>query len=211
MDEQVITYYTSIGIKFSCLSELTSYHNRGGIQFLYLVIEPFHCTTSPANVIPFIEKHFVIRIENPVVLVALHIRSGQLHEAVVQREVVANRVAPALILPIAVVRKVLGYVVVYLPQRESLVRRLLHRHRDQRKVGIRRFHALHLLVPVVRINLVGLDRARGHDRDRLGRGCGLCALAHGERLLQRQSNLPLAAVVGVRRASCKAGRLRSVG
>ena len=119
----------------------------------------------------------------------------EFHETLVQREIVTDGVAPALVLTVAVVRKVLGDVVVDAVQRQSLIRSILDGHGDERNVRIRRLHSFHLIVSIIRVRLVRLDRPRGDSSDGLWSRLG--TLAHLERFLERQTNLSLA-TLGVR-------------
>ena len=117
----------------------------------------------------------------------------QFHEALVQREVAPNGVVPAPVLPVAVVRKVFHDIVVNAVQRLPLLGCILNRHRDECGVRVGRLDRLHLLVTLVSVGLARLDGSRGL-------GCL-------ERLLQRQTDLSLAAV-RVRRRSGGGALLR---
>jgi len=73
----------------------------------------------------------MIGIQDPVV--AFPILSSlrrQFHETFVQRQVVSDGIAPALVFPISIVRKMLCNVVVYSVERKSLFLRTLDRHGD---------------------------------------------------------------------------------
>jgi hypothetical protein len=69
---------------------------------------------------------------------------GHLHEALVQREVVADRVLPALLV-LAVVWEVLHDKFVYTIEGEALLRALTDRHHDEGVVTIRRLLILLLI------------------------------------------------------------------
>uniref|UniRef100_A0A182ILT3 Uncharacterized protein n=1 Tax=Anopheles atroparvus TaxID=41427 RepID=A0A182ILT3_ANOAO len=95
---------------------------------------------------PVVEHVVRVRIERPVAALArLLVVPGHLHEALVEAEVVPDRVLPALLV-VPVVREPVHDVLVDAVQRDLLVRRVLDRHRDQRDVRVRRLH--HLLVLV---------------------------------------------------------------
>lgn len=70
--------------------------------------------------------------------------TGNLNEALVQREVVADRVLPALLV-LAVVWEVLHDEFVYTVEGKALFRALTDRHHDESVVAIRRFLILFLL------------------------------------------------------------------
>lgn len=152
-----------------------------------------HGATTPPSVVALFEEHLVIRIEHPVVRFAvLSSLCRQLHEALVQREVVSDRVSPSLILSIPVVWKMLRDEIVDAVERESLLGRALDGHGNQSHVRIGRLHALHFILSVVCVHLAhgdGPGRDGGH---RFGRCFVVFAHCHG--LLESQSDLAFAVV-----------------
>lgn len=151
----------------------------------------------------------MVRIQDPVVgFAVLSSFCGQLHEALVQREVVPYRVSPSLVLAIPIVREMFRDEIVDAVESQTLVGRALDRHRDQCNVRIGWFDALHLILSVVRVHFRHGDRS-GRDRgDRLGGGFVVFAHRHG--FLEGESYLSFAVVslrVTVVVAACRCGGL----
>ena len=137
----------------------------------------------------------MIGIEYPVVtLPVLPALGRQLHEALVQRQVVPDRVSPSLVLPVAVVREILCYEIVDPVEGQSPLQRALNGHGDECHVRIRGLHGFQLVVSVVAVHGVELDLPGGNARD--GLRIGLVGFAaHRQRVLQRKSYLSLAGVL----------------
>ena len=88
---------------------------------------------------------------------------------------------PALVFFVSVVQKVFRDIVANAIQCDALLQGRLDGHGYQRYVRVGRLDALHLLVTIVRVELVWLDGASWNHGDGLGG-----AFAHVERLLQFQ-------------------------
>lgn len=105
----------------------------------------------------------MIGIQDPVMTLAIFASLGwELHEALVEGEIVSNGVPPALILSVAIVRKVFGDEIVDPVECESLLVAALNRHRYQGHVRVRWLHVGHLLVCIFCIRGVELDGSGGH-------------------------------------------------
>lgn len=92
-----------------------------------------------------VEHFLAIVVELPVVSFSgIVLVSGDFSEAVVERQVVPDRVLPSSFRAL-VEREVVGDVLVDLRKRKSLFRRVLDAHRDQSRVGIRRADKLEKL------------------------------------------------------------------
>uniref|UniRef100_A0A182Q5E9 Uncharacterized protein n=1 Tax=Anopheles farauti TaxID=69004 RepID=A0A182Q5E9_9DIPT len=107
-----------------------------------LLLEP----TPPPQKRPVVEHVVRVGIQRPVAALARFlVVPRHLHEALVQAEVVAYRVLPALLV-VPIVREPVHDVLVDTVQRDLLISRVLDGHRDEGDVGVRGFH--HLLVLV---------------------------------------------------------------
>ena len=139
---------------------------------------PFDRPPATSPVVTLLEHDLVVRVEHPVVrLPVLASLCGQLHEALVEREVVADGVSPALVLPVSVVREVLCDIVVDTVESESLLRASLNGHADESHVGVRRLDVQHLLLTIISVDLIQSDSSRRDGSNRLWRA--LRVLAHG--------------------------------
>ena len=114
--------------------------------------------SPPPPVVPFLEHDLVARVQHPVVALAvLSSLDGELHEALVQGEVVPNRVLPALVLSFAVVGKVIRDEVVYSIQGEPLLLRALDGHGDECDVRVGGLHIRCLRVAAFLRGIAGLQ------------------------------------------------------
>jgi len=134
----------------------------GGVAVVLVLVRPVPAHPPPPVVATFEHVGRGHRVQRPVTaLAATHVvvhagpASGYLDEAVVQAQVVPDRVLPPLSVP-PVVRKLLRDVSVNLTQRHSLVGRGRDGHRDQRYVRVRR-----LLVAPDRSPVCGRRLRRG--------------------------------------------------
>jgi len=97
-----------------------------------------------------VEHFLAIVVELPVISFSgIVLVSGYFSEAVVERQIVSDRILPSSFRAL-VKREIVSDVLVNLRKRESLVRRVLDAHRDQSRVRIRRADELEKLCLVLK-------------------------------------------------------------
>lgn len=132
---------------------------RGGEPRPSAVRAGCSAASAPAPVVAVLEHIQAARVQRPVAALARPpLLAGHLDEAVVEREVVADAVLPAL--PVVVVEgEAVHDELVDAAERDPLPGRVLDRHGDERDVAVGRL-------------LRGLRPARGGQRGRGGEGQG---------------------------------------
>lgn len=101
-----------------------------------LLLEP----SPPAQIRSVVEHVVRVGIQSPVTaLPGLLVVASHLHEALVQTQIVPDRILPTLLV-LAIVREALHDELVYAVERDLLVRRVLDGHRDEGDVRVGRLH-----------------------------------------------------------------------
>ena len=145
-------------------------HRRPRIVAVVRRVRPTKETSPTATEHPVGERVLARRVDGPVVVLTPRARriSQHLREAFVQRQVVANRVAPARVVAVEEIEP-LAQVFVDFRQRQLLGRRVLDRHCDEGDVGVGRLRMPLILLRLARFRrlIVAVSRrqllTRGHS------------------------------------------------